>query len=191
MSLYDLIFSRRSIRKFKPNPIPRESLQKLVNAARLAPSAGNLQPLEFIVVDEVKKREQIFSCMKWAGYIAPEGDPKPGQEPMAYIIILANTEVRKNNFERDSGAAVENMILSALEDGIGSCWHTSVDRENIGKFVGLPDSYEIDSVLSLGFPAETPVVEELNKSVKYWKDEDGQLHVPKRKLEDVIHYNEF
>ena len=191
MSLYDLIFSRRSIRKFKPNPIPRESLQKLVNAARLAPSAGNLQPLEFIVVDEVKKRDQVFSCMKWAGYIAPEGDPKPGQEPMAYIIILANTEVRKNNFERDSGAAVENMILSALEDGIGSCWHTSIDRENIRKFVGLPDSYEIDSVLSLGFPAETPVVEELNESVKYWKDEDGQLHVPKRKLEDVIHFNEF
>ena len=191
MTFYDLITSRRSIRKFKPEPISRETLQKLVNAARLAPSAGNLQPLEFIVVDEEKKREQIFSCMKWAGYIAPEGNPKSGEEPMAYIIILANTEVRKDTFERDSGAAVENMILCALEEGIGSCWHTSIDRENIRKFLEIPEKHTIDSALSLGYPAEEPVIEELKESVKYWKDENGQLHVPKRKLEDVVHYNRF
>lgn len=192
MSLYDLIVSRRSIRQFKPEPIMRDTLQKLVNAARLGPSAANLQPLEFIVIDEVEKREQIFPCLKWAGHIAPEGNPKSGQEPVAYIVVLANTRIREKGYKWDSGAAIENMILAAWEEGIGSCWIISVDREMVGEILNMPEIYyKIDSVVALGYPAEKPVVEELKDSVKYWKDEVGQLHVPKRKLEDVIHFNKF
>ena len=84
MSLYDMIISRRSIRQFEPRPIPQDVLRDVVNAGRLAPSAANRQPLEFIVVDDEGKKKEIFPCLKWAGYIAPEGNPKPGQEPQAY-----------------------------------------------------------------------------------------------------------
>ncbi len=191
MSLYDLIISRRSIRQFKPVPIARDILKEVVNAGRLAPSAANRQPLEFIVVDEESKMAKIFPCLKWAGYIAPEGNPKPGQEPRAYVVVLVNTKIREKGFEWDSGAAIENMILTAWEKGIGSCWIISVDKNRVSASLNIPAHYRIDSVIALGYPAETPVTEDLMESVEYWKDEQGGLHVPKRKLGDVIHFNEF
>lgn len=191
MSLYDLIVSRRSIRQFRQEPIPREILRDLVNAGRLAPSAANRQPLEFLIVDMEDKKEQVFPCLKWAGYIAPDGNPKPGQEPQAYIVVLVNIGIREKGFEWDSGAAIENMILAAWEKGIGSCWIISMEKERVKELLGVPDSHKVDSVLALGYPAETPVAEDLEDSIKYWKDDQGCLHVPKRKLEDVIRFNEF
>ena len=164
---------------------------KTVNAGRLAPSAANLQPLEFIVVEEEEFRTKVFPCLKWAGYIAPEGDPKPGQEPQAYIVVLVNTTVREKGFEWDVGASMENMILAAWEEGIGSCWLLSVDRENLRSLLKIPGHFQVDSVLALGYPAESPVIEDMKNSVEYWKDQKGCLHVPKRKLGDVIHYNTF
>ncbi len=191
MNLYELIIARRTIRQFKPVPVPRGNLEKMVHAARLAPSASNLQPLEFIVVDEEELRTQLFPCLRWAAYITPEGNPELGHEPMAYIVILINTLVKKQGFEYDAGAAIENMILTALEQGVGSCWLLSVEREKIQKILEIPASHKIDSVLALGYPDEEPLVEEMKDSVKYWKDRDGRLHVPKRKLKDIIRFNGF
>lgn len=191
MALYDLIISRRTIRQFKPKLLSREILQPLINAGRLAPSAANTQPLEFIVVDEEGIKKQIFSCLRWAAYIAPEADPKPGHEPVAYVITLVNTNIKDKGFERDAGAAIENMILAAWEKGIGSCWIQSIDRSKVHDILNIPEDYKIDSILALGYPDEEPIVEEMKKSVKYWKDNEGKLHVPKRKLENVIHYNKF
>ncbi len=191
MSLYDLIVSRRSIRQFKPEPVSMDILKDIANAGRLAPSAANRQPLEFILVEEEGIRSEIFSCLKWAGYIAPEGNPKPGQEPRAYIIVLVNSKIREKGFEWDVGAAVENMILTAWDKSIGSCWIISVDRNRLRDFLKIPESYRIDSVLALGYPAESPVIEDLKDSVEYWKDEEGRLHIPKRRLEEVIHFHKF
>ncbi len=191
MSLYDLIVTRRSIRQFESRPVSRDILTDAVNAGRMAPSAANRQPLEFIVVDEESKKTQLFPCLKWAGYIAPEGNPKPGQEPQAYIVVIVNTSIREKGFEWDSGAAIENIILSAWEKGVGSCWIISMEKERVKEVLGVPDSHIVDSVVALGYPAENPVVEVMGDSVKYWKDEQGRLHVPKRKLEDVIRFNGF
>ncbi len=191
MTFHDLILSRRSIRQFKSEPIPEEILNKLVDAARLAPSAANLQPLEFIVVYDEKIRKKVFSCLRWAAYIASEGNPKPGHEPMAYVVTLVNTKIRDKGFERDAGAAAENLMLAAWEHGIGSCWIISIDRSPLQEILNIPESYSIDSVIALGYPDESPLVEEMKDSVRYWKDKSGQLHVPKRKLEDVIHFNKF
>jgi nitroreductase len=171
--------------------VPRSILEKIVNAGRLAPSAGNLQPLEFVVVDDEEVRRLILSCLRWAGYIAPQGDPKPGHEPAAYIVTLINLRVREKGFEYDVGAAMENMTLAAWEEGIGSCWLISVDRAKAAEILAVPEEYRVDSVLALGYPAEKPVAEEFGGSVKYWKDEAGVLHVPKRSLKDVLHFNKF
>ncbi len=186
-----MILSRRSIRQFKPEPVSREILERLVNAARLAPSAANLQPLEFIIVADAELRKQLFPCLKWAAYIAPEGNPKRGHEPVAYIVILVNLQVRDKEYEWDVGAAVENMILSAWEEGIGSCWLLSVERVKVQEMLRIPMSYKIDSVLALGYPDEKPVVEDMKGPLKYWKDKQECLHVPKRKLEDITHLNIF
>ncbi len=190
-SFYEMIAARRTIRRFKPDPVPRELLERLVDAGRLAPSAANLQPLEFIVVDGAGPGAEVFPCLKWAAYIAPAGDPKPGEEPAAYVVTLANTEIREKMFEYDVGAAMENMILTALEEGVGSCWMLSIDRDKLQAILGVPEHYRIDSVLALGYPAEDPTVEVMGDSCRYWKDADGRLHVPKRAWASVVHFNKF
>ncbi|MFC2157854.1 nitroreductase family protein [Acidobacteriota bacterium] len=191
MKIYDTIKSRRTIRQFRADTVPRKLLERMVNAARLAPSAANRQPLEFLVVDDKEIVTLIFPHIKWAAYIAPNGNPRPGNEPTAYILTMVNTDIRQSGFEWDAGAAIENMILTAQEEGVGSCWILSFDKEAAGRIVGLPDKYKIDSILALGYPNEDPAVEDLTDSVKYWKDKSGRLHVPKRTLESVIHYNGF
>jgi len=187
----DLILSRRTIRNFKPDPLPPGTLERLAGAARVAPSAANLQPLEFIVIDSPEVRAEILPCLKWAAYINPAGNPLPGHEPAGYVVILLNSGIREKMFEYDAGAAIENMIIAALGEGIGACWLLSIDRERIREILKVPESYRVDSVLALGYPDESPVVEELGESCKYWKDENGILHVPKRKTADVIHRNGF
>jgi nitroreductase len=110
---------------------------------------------------------------------------------VAYIVVLVNFKVKEKGFEYDLGAAMENMILAAWEEGIGSCWVVTIDRDKIREILNIPQDFRVDSVLALGFPAEKPLAEEMKDSTKYWKDKDSQLHVPKRKLESIIHFNKF
>jgi nitroreductase len=191
LSVYELILKRRTIRRFEPKQVPEHLLNKLVNAGRLAPSGANLQPLEFIVVNQAELVNKVFPCLKWAGYIAPAGNPPEGKRPMAYIIVLINTEIISHGGEVDAAAAIENMLLTALEDGVGSCWLGSIDRDQLRPMLEIPQNYRLDSVIALGYPDESPVLEEVANSIKYWKDEQGVLHVPKRKLNDIVHYNKF
>ncbi len=189
MSVYELICRRRSIRRFKELPLPREVLEKCVDAARLAPSAANLQPLEYLVVDEEELLLQVFATLRWAAYISPAGDPPEGHRPRAYIVMLKRRDLGVEPSVYDVGAAMENLILAALEEGLGACPIASIDREALRRALSIPEHYEIPLVLALGYPDESPVVEPFEGQVEYWKDEEGVLHVPKRKLEDILHWN--
>lgn len=183
------IFERRTIRKYQQKPILRADLTELVEAGRLAPSAANMQPLAYLVVDQQDKVEQMFPLLKWAGYLAPEANPGPDERPVAYIVVLADTQIRKSGYEHDAGAAIENISLLAWSKGIGSCWIGSVDRMNLQSQFALPERYRIDSVIALGYSAEQSVFEDEQGSIKYYKDENQTLHVPKRKTNDIVFYN--
>ena len=192
MSTYEIALKRRSIRRFRNIPIPYEILEKCVNVARLAPSAGNRQPLEYIIVDDEQLLPRIFDMLKWARYIAPAGDPPPGHRPMAYIVVLIKRgEGYKNLEDFDAGLAVENMILVALEEGIGSCCIASIDINRLRELLNIPEDYIISLVLALGYPDEDPVVEEFSGPFEYWKDKGNVLHVPKRRLKEILHRNRF
>ena len=192
MNIIELIQKRRSIRKFRQEMIPFSKLTHIVDSGRLAPTARNLQPLEFVVVDQPDLVKSIFELTSWAGYLEKDqGRPGSGEEPVAFIIVLVRRDCQSQWTGHDSGAAVENMILSALESGIGSCWLGSIQRKQTAKVLALPDSFAIDSALALGYPAETPVTVPMTDSVKYFKDKDGILNVPKRSLQDVMHHNHF
>ena len=186
MKAYDLIRQRRTIRKFQQKKLDRVQLEKMVDAARLAPSASNMQPLKYIIVDEDETVAQFFKYVKWASFIAPAGNPGKGEEPVAYIVILLDTQVRDSGYELDVGAAAQNIFITALEEGIGSCWMGAIDREGIRKLLNIPERYKVNTIVALGYPSENPVMEDENGSVKYYKDDSGVLHVPKRKLEDII-----
>ena len=190
MQVCEAIFKRRSVRRFKQEAVPLETLKKLVDAARVAPSAANLQPLRYILVTNPDLRTQIFPALMWAGYIAPEGNPPAGEEPTAYVMVLVNKDVARSDYQLDAGAAVENLILTAIEEGIGSCWLGAIDREKIRDILDVSSDFEIESVVVLGYPNEQPVMEPMKDSIEYWKDETGRLHVPKRSLEEILDVRE-
>ena len=187
MEFEDVIYKRRTIRRFKQELISLETLKKLIDFARVAPMASNIQGLEFIIVHNAEIREKIFPLIKFAGYL-PENQrtPEDGRRPTAYIIVLVNTKIKKSYFEYDVGAAVENILLGAVYHGLGCCWMANINRREIQKLCEIPEDFKITHVISLGYPDETPVMERYKNSFKYWKDDDDLMHIPKRALEDLI-----
>lgn len=183
---------RRSIRRFKTSPNVSEGmLVKLVDAARLAPSGGNLQPLEYIIVKEKEAREALFECLEWEKMVKGGGVPADDKKPPAYIVVLINRNVLKKGGFHEVGAAVQNILLLATEDGYGSCWIRSADKEKIKNILSIPEYCEVDSVVALGIPAESPMTEASNGPLSYWRDERGVLHVPKRSLEQILHRGKY
>ena len=190
MDTYQTIISRRSIRRFQQKPIDIELLKKFVNAGRLAPSAANLQPVEYFVVDDKKLCSKIFETIGWAGYIKPKWAPSKEERPVAYIVMFGKDKQNKW-YLRDVSLASENIVLSAEEKDIGSCILCNIDRDKVKEILGIPDGYIVDSLITLGYKAEKCVVENLENSVEYWRDEKQVLHVPKRRLNDIMHINKF
>ncbi len=190
MNVYDAILSRRSIRRFKQKPIPMDLLKKFVNAARIAPSAANLQPLEFFIVNDKELCSKVFETLNWAGYIKPKWTPSIEERPVAYIVMLVRDNTNKW-YLRDVSLASENIILTAEEMGIGSCILCKIEKQKLREILKIPEEVILDSVIALGYKAEKSVVEDFTGSVKYWRDEKEVLHVPKRKLEDLIHINNY
>ena len=155
MGIYETIISRRTIRKFKQEKIDIKILKKIVNAGRLAPSAANLQPLEYLIVDDEDLKNKVFPDLAWAGYIKPEGDPGKGEEPAAYIIILVDKKINPAP-ERDIGASVENMNLVAQEEGVGCCWIGAFNPDATREVLSLPDYVEPIAFTPLGYPDDQP-----------------------------------
>ncbi|MBO8131099.1 MAG: nitroreductase family protein [Candidatus Marinimicrobia bacterium] len=185
-----LIRSRRTIRQFKQDEIPLEILKECVESARLAPSASNLQPIKYLLITDREKVKRVFPLLRWAAYITPRGNPEKGKEPVGYLVILIDKNIRSKGYEYDVGAAVENFILSALSYGIATCWLLSVDREKLREEFQIPENFIIDTVVAFGYPAETSVIEESKDgNIKYWKDEKDVFHVPKRPLEEILFIN--
>ncbi len=191
MDVFKAIKTRRSIRKFKQKPIPESVLTKILESARLAPSAGNLQPCEFILVNEAKAKEDLFSALKWAFYIAPKGNPAKEERPVSYIVTIVDTDKSASWGLIDATIAMENMTLAAWGFGVASCWLGAIDKEKIRQILSVPKRYNVEFVLALGYPAEKSVVEKYKGDVKYWRDKKGVLHVPKRSLADIVHKNKF
>ncbi len=183
-SVYETIRTRRTIRKFQQKSIPEHVLLRLIDAARLAPSAANRQPCEYLVTYDPTLNEQLFGLLKWAAAISPHGNPQEGEKPVAYIIVLLHNTPEQPPLV-DAASGIMNLILSAWELGIGSCWLGSIDRDQIRVLFKIPESISIAYVVALGYPAEHPVVDEVRDSIRYWKDTQGTLHVPKRPLEQI------
>jgi len=187
MDIEEAIYKRRTIRRFKQDPISIETLKKLIDYARVAPMARNVQALEFIIVNDDKVKEKLFPLLGWAASLPKEQrTPEPGREPTAYIIVLVNKEIKQSYVDYDVGAAVENILLGAISMGIGTCWMGSIKVTKIRKLFEIPDTHEIKHVISLGVPDEESKMEEIKDSYTYWKDNDGNMHVPKRILDDII-----
>ncbi len=187
MTTIEAITARRSIRKFKQDPIGMETLTKLIDCARLAPTGANRQPLRFGIVSEKENVDAIFTTTAWAAAIKPEGDPKPGEEPVAYVVILGDRQMYPNgSFDVDHGAAGQTICIAAQDAGLGTCWLGAIKRDRIKEILDINEDLEVLTMIALGYPSESPQVEDIkDNQTKYYKDENGVLHVPKRTVADV------
>ncbi|MDZ7292071.1 MAG: nitroreductase family protein [candidate division KSB1 bacterium] len=186
--LRELVLKNRSYRRFHQEVAIDESmLRKFVDLARHSPSAGNRQPLKYILSCDRAKNEVIFPHLAWAGYLKDWPGPAEGERPSAYIIILGDTTISQF-FEYDCGIAAQSILLGATEEGFGGCIIHSIQREDLRKALKIPSHLEILLVLALGKPKEIVKIETVGASgdIKYWRDKEGVHHVPKRSLDEII-----
>jgi nitroreductase len=186
--LKDLILKNRSYRRFcQELPISLDDLKELVDLARQSASAANRQPLKYILSHQPEMNARIFPYLAWAGYLKDWGGPKEGEKPAAYIIMLGDKTITQA-FGCDHGIAAQSILLGATEKGLGGCIIGSVRRAELSQELHIPEQYEILNVLALGKPKEQVVIEAVGEDgdIKYWRDEQGIHHVPKRSLEEII-----
>ncbi len=185
--LKDLLLKNRSYRRFhQDHQIDREDLVDMIDSARLSASARNAQPLKYILSNHPVQNENIFSTLAWAGYLKDWDGPAEGERPTAYIIQLHDTTLGENYF-CDDGIAAQSILLTAVEKGLGGCIIASVKKDKLSVLLEIPAHLKIIQVIALGKPAEKVVIEDIKDGdIKYYRDEDGVHHVPKRSLEELI-----
>ncbi len=185
MNVYDTNKQRRTIRKFKQTPISPEVLEKLVDAARICPSAANLQPLRYKIVHGAACSD-LFPLLRWAGYLE-DGAPKPGEEPTAYIVIVQDLSCRKADASLDAGAAAMTINLCAQELEIGCCWIGSFDREAVNNLYQFKEDKKVLLVIALGHPAQESCCVPVDAgNIRYYLNEENTLCVPKRDLNNIL-----
>ena len=148
MEYLELVKKRRSIRSYRPEPVPEKDIETILEAARLAPSSGNRQCWRYVVVTDKSIREKLAGAgRKWISeapvIIAACADPaasgyKPGTD----------------RFLLDIGISFEHLILAATDLGLGTCWIGSFDEEQAKESLGVPDSTRVVALTTLGYPAE-------------------------------------
>ena len=148
MEFKKVIEQRRSIRRFKDTPVPSDKILKILEAARIAPSASNRQPWHFIVVenkDTIKK----LAKQDWAA-TAP-----------VMIVGLADLEESPTWCHNDLGIAIEHMVLAAWDLGLGTCWMGQSNREDLVRdLLEIPEKYKPVALITLGVADETPAAKQ-------------------------------
>ncbi len=164
MDALEAIQRRRSIRRYRSTPISKDIIEKLIDAARMAPSAMNLQPWEFIAVTDQETRRRIADTTDYGKFIA--------EAPLCIAVFSKDSKY----FLEDSSAAVENILIAATALGLGTCWVAGDKKayaNAIREILAAPEGYRLVALIPVGFSDEP------EKTRK------------KRELKDVLHYERF
>jgi nitroreductase len=142
MDVFEAIEKRRSIRNYEPTAVPRKKLEKVLEAARLAPSASNVQPWHFIVVTDAERREALSDGM-FARFLK-----------QAPVVIVACGDEKKSPkwYPIDVAIAVENMVLAATGEGLGTCWIGSFNEIKVRAVLRIPENLRVVVLLAVGYP---------------------------------------
>jgi nitroreductase len=165
MKLYEAMNSRRSVRKYKPDPVPRDTLEKIIAAAMSAPSGNNEQGWIFVAVDDRAMKGKIAEAAQWGRFIEEAG---------ACVAIFCDRNAPCE--VEDCSAATENLLLAAVAEGLGACWVNSYREEHapaVEELLNCPYTHELVVLVAVGAPA-------------------GETPVPKKKtLEECLRWNGF
>lgn len=157
LDVFEAIEGRRSIRVFRPDPIPDNMLKKMLEAAQWAPSAGNLQAREFIIVKDPEIKRALCDAALGQTFII--------QAPVN-IVVCANKRKSAMRYGRrgeelycilDAAAAVQNLMLAACALGLGTCWIGAFYDDEVSKILDLPNWLRPVAIIPTGYPAESPL----------------------------------
>jgi nitroreductase len=161
MALLDVIFNRRSVRRYKSKKVPEKVLKNIFEAGRLAPSAMNAQPWHFIVVTDPNTKYELSRGI-WNKFL----------EEAAFVVVGCGE--KKDNWSTiDVTIALENMVLAAEAQGVRSCWIGDFKEGELKKLLSIPDHLRVVALISFGYSAEEPSARD------------------RKSLEEIIHYNRF
>ena len=156
MNVYEAISKRRSIRRYKSEPVAKEQLDRVLEAARWAPSWKNLQCWKFIVVTGDAEKASIAAAL---------ADTNPGKKAMltAPIDIVLCADPQKsgimgdqNYYLVDCGITMEHLVLAACAEGLGTCWIGAFDEATVKKAMDVPAEWRVVAMTPLGHPDQTP-----------------------------------
>jgi nitroreductase len=151
METWDAIRSRRNVRNYKPEPVPKEDLRQILEAGRRAPSGGNYQHWDFIVVTDRQQLAQLATVWQGAQFIA--------SAPAAIALVRPHPvdPGALNTDEYDLGQATYAMMLAATDLGVGTGHSLVGDQAKARALLGVPDTHLIAYLLGLGYPAGRPL----------------------------------
>lgn len=151
MEVFEAIKNRYSVRNYKAEPIPEEKLKKVLEAARLAPSAHNAQEWKFVVVKNAKKRKEVAEAAG-QGFLAeaPVIIAAVGLEPEH--VMPCGTPA----YAIDLAISMEHIALQAVEEGLGTCWIGAFSQEEVKKVLNIPEEYKVVVLMPLGYPSDKP-----------------------------------
>jgi nitroreductase len=155
--------TRHSVRSFEKRPIPKDVIEEIVDCGRLAATAINIQPWEFVVLTEPTMLRRVAEATDHGKFIA---------DAAACIAVITQTT---KYYLEDGSAATENMLVAANAKGVGTCWVAGDKKPyapEICRILGAPEGYKLVSLIALGYPAENP-------------------HKSKRPLADVLHWEKY
>ncbi len=169
MELKKVIEERRSVRSYKKDNVPEDKLKKVLESARLAPSASNRQPWKFIVVKDPQRRKELARAASHQSFV--------GEAPVVIAAVGLNTKHIMGcgipSYPVDLAIAIDHITLAAADEGLGTCWIGSFSQEEAKKILKVPDPYKVVTLLPLGFPA------------------DRQGFKSRKSLEEVVCYETF
>jgi len=158
LDFYDVIRTRRSVRSFKNDPIPEKVLNRVLDAARVAPSGSNRQPWKFIVVKDYTLKQKMVPLCKNQDFIA--------DAPLIVVACGQRLPINRGGYMGemsillDVSIAFTQLILAARAEGLGTCWIGAFNNEELKKLLGVPSEFEVVAVTPLGYPSDSDIFTE-------------------------------
>ena len=163
MDAIEMLKTRRAVRAYTSEPVPQKTIEDIVDCGRLAATAVNIQPWEFVVVTDPKLRRRLADTTDHGKFMAGA--------PVCVVVLCQDTKY----YLEDGSAATENILLAARAHGLGACWVAGDKKPyapEICRLVGAPQGYRLVSLIPIGYPAESP-------------------EKPKRPLSAVLHWEKY
>ncbi len=157
MELYEVLKTRRSVRKYRPDPVPEDKLRRILEAARVAPSWSNLQCWKFIIVRDSGRRAELAESM-------PEKNPARravGETAPLVLVLCANPSESgrqdgKDYYLLDAGLAMQQLMLAAHAEELGTCWVAWFDENRVRESCSVPPEHRVVALTPLGYPEKQP-----------------------------------